>query len=337
MTTFNTGYDTSIGSSIVTTKIKSAINESLIRGLLADTNLDIITSLKIKPVFVTGANNSEGEIPLFAHPILLDSTLNKKEIYLCTDVRPFLKQDRSEYEIKDGNKVIVRNHTEFNLAKSRAVMNLLWLTGSESQIKNNLLFAGTVYASWLGETISKRFALDPSDQMKIFIISHFFYQTLFLEESVFDSNTKERLAVHTIKASKAPAKYVFEILDQITSMSSIEDYCTNVKTILSNVRLKDLSAGFVITLISNSWFGMNSKEILAVALEHPPTWVAIVYTSLVERTFKNSTIAKISERFGKNNLGSDYVKSYVEMMQGNSESVGHGIYSHEELKFKPFE
>ena len=217
-------------------------------------------------------------------------------------------------------------------------MTLAWVTGGVDQIRNNLMFAGSVYASWLSDAISKRFALDPSDQLQLFIISYFYYQSLFKDTSTFDEETKQMFAVHTIKASKAPSKMVFEIFDKIGTLSTMEDYCTNVKNILDNVRLKDLNAGLLITTLGNSWYGINSKEILAIALEHPPTWVAIVYTALVERTFKNSTIARIAERFGKNGNASDFLKAYVSLTQRYLDAnYANESFNKDSITFKPFE
>lgn len=337
MTIYRTAYDTSIGSSVATNKIITPIQQSFIRGLLSDTNLDIITSLKIKPVFITGGSQKESEIPIFVHSILVKNKIGQdEEGYLCTDVRPFLKIDRKEYEIKGTNEIIVRNQTEFNLAKSRAILTLAWVNNEYTKLRNNLGFAGHVFASWLSDVIAKRFALDPNDQMTLFIVCHYYYMSLFEETDEFDETTKERFAIHTIKATKMPSKYVFDIFNKIEKMSSIDDLCSNIKNVLTNVRLKDLSAGFIVTLVGNSWYGLNSKEMLAIALEHPPTWIAIVYTAMVERTFKNSSIARIAEKVGKGNAGADFTKMFVELVHSYTVKV-EGRYSAEELQFKPFD
>jgi hypothetical protein len=76
-----------------------------------------------------------------------------------------------------------------------------------------------------------------------------------------------------------------------------------------------------LTVTRNSWYGTNAKEIISVALEHPPTWAAIVFTALNERTFKNSMIYKIAERFGKRGASDEFIDSYISLVKDNTLSV----------------
>ena len=63
--------------------------------------------------------------------------------------------------------------------------------------------------------------------------------------------------------------------------------------------------------MGNTWFGANAKEILAVALEHPPTWLSLVYIALKERSYKNTSLAKIALRYALNKGGNDFIRSFV--------------------------
>jgi hypothetical protein len=309
MTIFNTAYDTTIGAGVVTKHIKDAVEKAFYQDMIFLYTLDVTKDLEYKPVFVTGNQPSESNIPFFVHPLVVKN--NKGISFLCTDIRPFINANQST----SYDKVVPRNQTEFNFIKSRTILNLAWLTGAGNQIKTNLNFAGTVFAMWLSDVLGKCFALDPKDKMLLTIVSHYYYQSLFYTEASFDESVKQKFAIHTINASKAPSKMVFEVFDQMGPMHSIADYCDNVKKVLDNIRLKDLNVALLITMIGNSWFCQNAKEILAVALEHPPTWNAIVFASLVERTYKNSTIARISAAFGKNNAAKGYLESHVNLLQ----------------------
>lgn len=304
-----TGYDTTLGVSIVTRPIVRALKEAFIRDMICDVHLDLTTTLDVKPVFVTGRQQSESNIPFFAHPLLV--TTDKGVKFLCTDIRPFIRQD----EDANYNHVNVRNRTEFNFIKSRTILNLAWLTGAESQVRMSLPLAGTVFSAWLSEVIAKRFALDPKDQMTLFIITHYYYQSLFFTEDHVDEDKLQKFALHTIKASRAPSQMVFEVFDRIEKMRNLEDYCQNIRTISENIRLKDLNVALLVTMIGTSWYGLNAKEILAVALEHPPTWCALVYVALTEKTFQRSMIARVAERYAKNKGSEEYLQSYVNLVK----------------------
>jgi len=282
--------------------------KALVSDLIYTRTLDISTGYDVKPVFVTGLNFSEADIPFFAHPLLVKN--NKGIPFLCTDIRPFISSNPNEL---DGFKP--KNITEFNFIKSRTILNMAWLVGGVSQIRSSLPLAGMVFAGWLSETIAKRFALDPKDQLTIAVASHYYYQSLFSETGLFDEDAIQRMAIQTSSATKVDSKFIFEVFDKLKPMQNLQSLCDNIKEVTENIRLKDLNVGLLYNIVGNDWFGLNAKEIVAVALEHPPTWCALVYTALSERTFKNSNIARIAERYSKGNLSRNFTQSYVELVQ----------------------
>lgn len=325
MSIFSDSYQTTVGSVFVTKQIETAIKESIIKDHLDRVNLNVVNDGKFVPIFITGSLPSEAEIPLFTHPITIFNFQHKN--YLCTDLRLYVRKDTAIDNIESG----VKNLTEFNFVKSRTILNLLWLEGEVGQIKNSLAFASVVFSAWLTEAIAKYYALDFKDQTTLSIVTSFYYQTLFTNEKVFDDEAKQKMAHHTIKTTGAAAEYVLAIFDKIEHMQDINDYCENVVRILESNRLADLNLAILLTILRNSWYGTNSKDIISVAIEHPPTWSAIVYTALTEKTYKSSTIYRIAERFGKRGRSDEFVKNYISLVK-NQTSV-----ANEELDIKPFE
>lgn len=311
---YRSGYDTTIGIGMVTKQIEHAIKESFIKDMLYNRHLDLITSQNYRPVFVSGAMASESNIPFFEHPLVIDGY--KGMNFLCTDIRSTVRNSDS----LAINEVSVRNQTEYMFAVHRTILNMAWLDDQVNQIKLGFNFAGTAYAAWLSDTIGKRFALDPKDRMIVSIISHFFYQSLFYPEDKFEEDMLQKFAVHTIKATNAPSQLVFTVFDQLPAMRGIEDYCQALKTVTGNIRLDDLNPGLLITMIGMTWYSANAKELLAVALEHPPTWITIVQTALVERGYRNSVVAKICEHFGKRGASSEFMANFVNLVKSYQET-----------------
>lgn len=308
MSIFKDSYQTTVGSVLITKQIEIAIKEAIIKDNINTVNLNVNDKDDCKPIFITGSYSSESNIPLFTHPIMINfNHIN----YLCTDIRLFINKNTPIDQITDN----IKNRTEFNFTKSRSILNLIWLNNGVNNIKNSLSFAGTVFSAWLSETISKTYALDFKDQTILAILTSLYYQTLFLENNELTDETKQRLAVHTIKATKAPAQMIFEVFNKVKHLSSIEDYCFYVKEVLENTRMKDFNLAMLLTIIRNSWYGTNSKEIISVAIEHPPTWCAIVFTALNERTFKNSMIYRIAERNGKRGASDEFIDSYISLVK----------------------
>ena len=305
---YTDSYQTTVGAAFVTKSVETAIKQAIIKDSIDRMSLRVKSEGEFQPVFITGAYPSESDIPLFTHPISIMSLDHRK--FLCTDLRLYVKKDIDIEHVEAG----IRNLTEFNFVKSRAILNLLWINGESAMIKNSLLFGTSVFSHWLTDTIVRAYALDFKDQSTINVLCAFYYLTLFDNEHM-NKEYKEKLAVHTIKATKVPAEFVFSVLDKVEQMNSINDLIQAIIDITENSRLNQFNLAVLLTLIKNSWYGTQVKEILAVCLEHPPTWLAIVYASLSERTYKNSMIFKIAERLGKKGLADEFMANYRNLIE----------------------
>lgn len=310
MSKFQDSYETTVGSAVDLKRTKIAIQESIIKDGLKDRDLKVVKIGEWQPLFITGTRSSEAEIPLFTHPITI--LTHTREKVLCGDLRLFVRKDTPIDNIWSG----VKNLTEFNFAYQRSILSLLWLEGDGSKIKTGLQFAAVVYSAWLSEIVAKTYALDFKDQTVISIVSNLFYQSLFDNvEALVGEQDKQRMAIIASKATRAPAELVFEVIDKIEELHTIDDYCKAIQNCVENVRLKDFNLATLLTIIRNSWYGTNSKEIISVALEHPPTWACIVHTALAERTYKSSTIYRIAERFGKRGGADEYMSNFSLLLE----------------------
>lgn len=312
-------YATTAGSVVVTNTIRSGILKCFAQHDLHKTNLNLRSEGKVKPVFITGRYDNEAAIPLFDHPMVVDY---QGEKYLCTDLRLCLRKQESDDQPVDQR---IRVRADYNLAKSRAALNLAWLNEDRGAIKNSMSFSTRVFAAWIADTVSKTHALDFGDQTRLTILASLYYQTLFSDDvsgAMLSEDTLRRMTVHSIGATGAPSKDVFEVADSIKEFGGIGGFCAAVrgyypdgktklqKPIFDNLRLNEFSATGLYNILANSWYGTKSKELIAVSLEHPPTWMAVIYTAMTERSFNSSAIYRLAERYGKRGLFEQYDLAY---------------------------
>lgn len=306
---FVDSYSTSMGSMYNVKPVIHAIQESIIQDNLTSMSLGVLENGGIKPVFITGSFSSEDKIPLFTHPISIFNFNGNS--YLCTDLRLFIRKGDMFEDIEKR----IRNTTEYDFAKSRAVLNLVWIAEGAGSIKNDLRFCEVVYAAWLSQVISRAFALDFKDQTIVSIMASLFYQSLFGDIDSLSEEDKHKLTVHTMETTKAPSDLVKEVVNKIKPFKDIHDWCEQLNTVLENVRFTKFNAAVLLNAISTSWYGQNAKEILAVSLEHPPTWCAMVYTALKQRTYKNSMVYQVAERMGKRGAADQFLTSYMMLVR----------------------
>lgn len=302
-------YETTLGSTIDIKAVKSKLIESFISDELFKENAGVDNSLKVKPVYVTGYHRSEDDIPLFTHSVMVNY---KGTDYLCTDLRLYI--NTKEYkENKDINKSI-KNKTEYNFIRSKSILELAWINGDRDFIRDNLKFAASIYSVNVSEALARTYALDASDRLKLNILGIVFYRSLFLTKDELDHEAKETALIHTMKALGVNEKLFRDTIDPLNDLHNINDYISGVKLVLNNNRISNFNLLALLTLIRNSWYGTNSKDYIAGSLEHIPTWVAIVYTALSEKSYKSSMVYKICEKLKKAGNIEAFVKNYEDLI-----------------------
>lgn len=325
MSIYKDAYMTSIGSMYPTRQLEVAIKESLIKDQgLQDESLGLVNNGEYRAIFITGKYPSETDIPLFTHPITINNFQGKN--FLVTDLRLFL----SKYTWDSKIDSLIKNRTDFNFAKSRAMLNLIWLNESSSVLKNNLSFAANVFSAVVSETISRAFALDYNDLIAIGVVAEIYYYSLFVDSESLSDDDKQKIVVHIIRSGKIRADYVYGIMDKLGPMKDLNGFCENVVSVMENVRLAKFNSAILLSVMANSWYGTNAKEIISISLEHPPTWIALVYTALSEKTFKSSAIFKAADRLGKRGVADQFMMAYTSLVKNHSLAV-------EDLVIRDFE
>jgi len=311
---YKDSYHTTLGSIYDIDDIKLAIKKAVIISSLDTVNLNVISMDGIVPIYLTNYGPAESDVKVFNHPM---SFTDGEKKFLATDLRLVVK---GAVDIGNISKSI-RNVTEYNFIKARSILNLQWLAGNIGELKLTLPFAGIIYSAWLSDVIAKAYVLDFNAKESLTVASNIFYQSLFLEGKSLSENDKQMIVAHTIKTTKVNSDLVFKIVDQMEDIYSIDLFAKALPEITGSLRLKGFDLTILLTLIRNSWFGNNSKDILGVALELPPTWMALVFTALTERNYKNSTIAKFTDLLGRRNKGDEFVKSFKGLIDESTSNI----------------
>ena len=314
MAIFKTPYDTSIGTMYNASigKITSEIEKVLISNSLyrpENSKLEVGRD-QIDYGFITGLNTQELAVPNFIHPIVVKT---KDKSIIVADVRHCVRV--SATSSFGSSEVVIKNSSEFEYAQARLLSTRAWIDNPNSGISfrgfNTLPM--TIYSSWISETIAKRYALDPKDQLILSIISCFFYITLFENKPVRTEDEVLRFVNLINRTTKAPSDMIANVAYKLEELNNVKDFCENIKLILENPRLEDFNTGILITLIGNTFFGTNAKELLAVSLEHPPTFISTVFTAFKEKTFKHSVIGKLTDRYAGNKGGNGFMQGFVSL------------------------
>lgn len=309
-------YDTTVGMGFNLSKTVLALKERIIQNAYDQHgywNIGLRDGLEVKGVALLSNSSTDSSVPVFIHPLMMQSAKGDKFIFV--DMRSCTKDNMDHFTIT--------NSSEYDFIKHRLLSDLTWVIDGTEPFANLGVTPVGVYSAWISEAVSRRFALDPKDQLSLAVICSVFYQMQFLQTAdEFDEYAIQKMTAVTIKATRAPAQFVFQTIDKIRYMNGIADFCEVVKEVLENTRIADFNPGILISIVSNSWFGSNAKEVLAVALEHPPTWVSVVDAAQRNRAYRNSAISKIAERYAGSKGGSDFAKQFNSLLMSKLSDEG---------------
>lgn len=317
MSIYRTSYDTSACSGFIVKNIEDQLDVGLRSGAFATRYIKLEDhGEEFKIHLLQGGIPAADIIPSFKHPMLIKGfdldEHHKPKMEFVIDVRPF------GYWYAPNEKYIVRKRPEFMWDIKRMLLNQVWLTQRPEILRDVSFIPASVYASLISEATAKRFALDNAEQITISVLACYFYYGLFTDDLEFDEVETNKVAGMIARATNVPADKVFSIIDGLKVMDSLEELCEACKEKTGSVALTGFNIGVLIAITAGNWFGTNSRENLAVALEHPPTWIMIVAASLDESTYKRSVIAKISERYDKKGAAANFIKTMDILLGGRN-------------------
>lgn len=298
MTIFHTAYDTTAcnGTASSVQRIRDAIAEARIRDYLpiADDTAQVYST-----------RGAQAAIPAFNHPLLIAKHFNgsvidgAQEALLAIDIRPAVRDasmTQSDGGVMGSGTYKVTNGSVYRTRLYRAALNAVWLKEGPGAIRSLTPIAMSIYASWISETLSRRYGLDPKTQYNLMILTAIFYSSNHIDGLEYDKAQENRYLAGIANSLKVDLPDVLTAYDSVKLILSVEDFCKKAKDYLGNVRLEELNSGVLIALLKGTWAGDNAAENIAVALEHPPSWLAILLEAYSNKTIKFTTIAKLCER-----------------------------------------
>ncbi|MBB5409313.1 hypothetical protein HDG34_003254 [Paraburkholderia sp. HC6.4b] len=292
MKRYATAYDTTQCSGYVLDRLDSGLKAALLAGALAPSN-EAATILEVH-----GGQPLADAVPEFAHPWLITHEKEREQTHghdwrgtIVFDARPFGAFDRIK------GQFLVRNEIEYGLQRRRAQLNDIWVNDDPALLRDVSPVAMSLFAGWISENLARRFALDPREQLNMAILSAIHYLSLFSDDGNIDTPQRIKMAMQVSRGLRCPAEEVMTLLEKRQHEGpGIIGLCGAAADATGSVRLRELNPGILISIVKGTWFGINAAEMLAVALEHPPTWLALLAAAHIERTYRNSGLARMVER-----------------------------------------
>ena len=62
-------------------------------------------------------------------------------------------------------------------------------------------------------------------------------------------------------------------------------------------------------MLLSSWYGENSNETISIALEHPPTFVILIYNAMTEKGYQKSMLGQMLGRSDRDNDAKAFIQT----------------------------
>ena len=227
-------------------------------------------------------------VPAFAHPIIY-----KDQVLI----------DARAYVNKDGQ---IKDLSEYHLLRRRAAADLAWANDS-MEFGSQADLVVDVFASWFANGVTRRMNMTMVENNQLRILAAIYYlHFLHRAEGLSDEETAITLLKVLPRILRVPAPMVDEILgaldkEAITKLygyygdktPSSGEYLNSMLELFNT--LTDHSFKLTTPLVFNAltrgaFISANSPEMAAIAIEHPPALMVMIWYALQKGIHGKTTI-----------------------------------------------
>lgn len=283
---FKTSYQTTAGlpfykkdlvKQLIQAKYEEALVPNLIEGV---TDLYVLVDDTVKT----------HDIPTFDNPIHCEDS--KGLPFWVIDLRPY--KNKVIDESSGEKKYVINSDGQVGLQVNRALLEMQWFKYGPTGLLHASNIPLVVFTRWISGLIRKRSNLDPDMEQRVQVIISYYYLNLHVKEEDYNERVHQSFLLKIIKTFRIPENVLTSLLKNIKYMGSFNDLVDQLNTVHSSLRI---TGDFLYTLIASSWYGgANTRAILNISLEFPPTFVALVVAGATENFYRKTIINTFTEK-----------------------------------------
>jgi len=171
------------------------------------------------------------------------------------------------------------------------------------------------FVRWITLAVAQRFNLPLEDQIRVSVIVAYYYFTQLNDTREQVEEERHRLANMVSRIVGAPVPTVLEAIDPVGALTDPKALTQAIADHSGNVRLANLKFTDLYMVLASSWIGVNSRENVGVALEHIPTFIAMVYMALGDRSYRKTVITRRAESSGRLNDQKQFVTQVYRLVE----------------------
>nr|DAO83387.1 MAG TPA: hypothetical protein [Caudoviricetes sp.] len=282
MAIFYSPYETTIGSKFNTDRSQAAIRQSL--GLR-------YPWMKINEANKTIFIYPNPVVPTFSHPLTLETV--KGLTYTVCDLSSFIRE-------RQEGEYVVANKPLFSLQTIRTVLTSDLINNGTRSIKSLSPNVVKTYVDLITSSLSMAFSLNNEEVLALRALSGWMYYSMLHNDPYAGELEFDALIAKLSREINIPSSFLYRYIDQ-EFYKNVSDFLEKLRQKITNPAVQKINEGLFYTVIAknlnaNVWIGLEKQEILAMSVEHIPTFVATLVICLSEQVFKNAGLTKMALR-----------------------------------------
>ena len=248
-------------------------------------------------------------VPPFAHPLPINTG---KRLEYVIDVRPFTRLDSER-------NVVISSRLDHKVSVERNIMQSRWYTEGCQAIFTLGNFQVKAFGMWIANALRLRFALDPEAVQRVQIAASYYYLCISddTDSQVYDEEAFFRIGQLLATIWHVSADQVMGYIGEPTVLQNVFDLINVLVRISDSKRLERFNQVELYQIIGGSWFGGgNPRELIAIAIEHPPTFVILIYNAMTEKGYQKSMLGQMLGRSDRDNVAKAFIHNVDYMLRG---------------------
>lgn len=244
------------------------------------------------------------DIPPFSQPMVLQTG------ELVIDLRAYWSQISHSMDL--GREI---TSGPARLLMDQAILEYMWIKEPTSRVRMASLgdLPLHTYSYWLAEGISRTISADVTTQREIVELAAWFYYCQFEEVAFINDDVIYKVAGKIGRISWGGIDPIIEMINRVGFIPDLTAFSRAVVA-LQSIRTDKVNAGLIVGALAGSWFGStNARETAAIALEYPPTFLAMLARAISDSLYRKSPIFDIAKRADKSGKFGEFLRAYTNL------------------------
>lgn len=244
----------------------------------------------IRDAYIVTPSSDYDHVPSFTQCVNIGKADSPKWV---VDARPYMRNERHS----GTYRLVAQNDYMFQCIRMALTLQV------NQKDSDALLTLGKVpvvtFVRLITHALTNVYQLPLESQIQVSIICAYYYLLQCRSEKQITESENALLAQKITGMVSIPVNTVMEIMTELNPMGNVRDLVDAIRQHSKSLRLKDFTFENLFMMVANTWIGVNSRENIGVALEHIPTWIALVYTALDEHSYRKTILAQRAQTAGK--------------------------------------